>query len=307
VIENYEPIAWAEELIEPARAVDHPRLAFLYVVASLCYLAGRVEAAVGYCDAGQTVLGRDGGEVPFGTEGFLGGAYLAIGQPRRWAELCRTQLARGRDTHAFTRASLVIALTLDGYGDESVATATGVIDAAEATGNPYALSYALLAYGLAFCETDSVRARDALRLGLMISQESGTRANQSFLAQVLARLEAEHGDPLAALDHVTVAIRNFHDSGNTAVIRSPMAILAAFLDRLERYEAAAIIGGFAVSPLTAVGSPEIGTTIAHLRDVLGDSAYESLAHKGETMTTAAMVTYAYDQIDQARTTLEHPS
>ena len=26
VAENYEPIAWAEELIEPARAVDHPRL-----------------------------------------------------------------------------------------------------------------------------------------------------------------------------------------------------------------------------------------------------------------------------------------
>jgi len=40
------------------------------------------------------------------------------------------------------------------------------------------------------------------------------------------------------------------------------------------------------------------------RDVLGDQTYESLAHKGETMTTAAMVTYAYDQIDQARTTLE---
>ena len=35
-VENYEPIAWAEELIEPARAVDHPRLAILYVMASQC-------------------------------------------------------------------------------------------------------------------------------------------------------------------------------------------------------------------------------------------------------------------------------
>ena len=33
-VANYEPTAWAEELIEPARAVDHRRLAFLYVVAS---------------------------------------------------------------------------------------------------------------------------------------------------------------------------------------------------------------------------------------------------------------------------------
>ena len=48
-----EPIAWAEELIEPARAVDHPRLAVLYVMASQCYTTGRIEAAVRYSDAGQ--------------------------------------------------------------------------------------------------------------------------------------------------------------------------------------------------------------------------------------------------------------
>ena len=64
VVEKYEPIAWAEELIEPARAVDHPRLAFLYVIASLCWVAGRIEAAVGYSDAGQTVVGNDRDEVP---------------------------------------------------------------------------------------------------------------------------------------------------------------------------------------------------------------------------------------------------
>jgi hypothetical protein len=45
----------------------------------------------------------------------------------------------------------------------------------------------------------------------------------------------------------------------------------------------------------------------HHRDVLGDETYESLTRKGETMTTAAIVTYALDQIDQARTELEHPS
>ena len=38
--------------------------------------------------------------------------------------------------------------------------------------------------------------------------------------------------------------------------------------------------------------------------MLGEGTYESLAHKGETMTTAEMATYAYDQIDQARWELE---
>ena len=70
---------------------------------------------------------------------------------------------------------------------------------------------------------------------------------------------------------------------------------------------ATIVGGFALNPIAAAAFPEITTAIAHLRDVLGDQAYESLARKGETMTTAAMATYAYDQIDQARAELNDVS
>jgi hypothetical protein len=88
------------------------------------------------------------------------------------------------------------------------------------------------------------------------------------------------------------------------LIDSTLAILAACLDRLGRYEPAAILAGFAVSPHTPATFPEITTALAHLRAVLGDQTYESLAHKGETMTTAEIVTYAYDQIDQARTELK---
>ena len=39
---------------------------------------------------------------------------------------------------------------------------------------------------------------------------------------------------------------------------------------------------------------EFGTAIAHLRNVFGEATYESVARKGETMTTAAMANYAYD-------------
>jgi hypothetical protein len=49
--------------------------------------------------------------------------------------------------------------------------------------------------------------------------------------------------------------------------------------------------------------PELGALRTHLREILGNQTYESLARKGETMTTAAMATYAYDQIDQARAEL----
>jgi predicted ATPase len=302
-VQTYEPVAWAEELIESARAVDHLRLAFLYVIASRCFTTGRIEAAVGYSDAGQIVLGRSRDALPYGIEAVLGVVYLTIGQPERLAEWCRAQLARRRDNDVHLRAWLVGALALAGSGGEAMDSADGLIEAAEATGNPHVLALALGAYGLAFRDADPVGALNALGRGLVITQDSGNRTIASTLANTLARLEAEHGDPVSAFDHLTLAIRNYHNAGDTTTIRVSLAVLAVLFDRLGRYEPAATIVGFALSPIAAAGVPEITTAITHLRDVLGEATYESLARKGETMTTAAMATYAYDQIDQARAEL----
>ena len=60
------------------------------------------------------------------------------------------------------------------------------------------------------------------------------------------------------------------------------------------------LAGVVLGPRPPPPFPEITTAIAHLREVLSDQTYELLAHEGESMTTAAMMTYAYDQIDQAR-------
>jgi tetratricopeptide (TPR) repeat protein len=162
----------------------------------------------------------------------------------------------------------------------------------------------LLACGLAFRDGDPHRARGALRRGLVIAQDSGTSVIGTHLASALALLETNSGDPLAALEHWAVAIRNYHDSGNTANIRPALCGLAVCLDRLGRYEPAATIAGFAFDPLSAEWVPESSTGIGHLRDVLGDETYQSLARQGEAMSTAQIVLYAYDQIDQARAELD---
>ena len=76
LVQTLEPIAWAEELIEPAHVADHPGLPFLYAIASLCYTTGRIEAAVRYSEAGQIVVGRSRDALPYGIEGVLGVVYL---------------------------------------------------------------------------------------------------------------------------------------------------------------------------------------------------------------------------------------
>ena len=275
------------------------------MIAAQCYATGRIEAAVGYADAGQIVVGRSRDGLPHGIEAWLGAVYLTIGQPERLAELCRARLARRRDTPVNIRSWLVTALALTGCGGEAMDCADGLIEAAETTVNPFLLAWALGAYSSAFRGADPVGALNAVGRGLVIAQDSGNRTIVSVLAQFLALLEAEQGGTVSAFDHLTLAIRGFHNAGDATTIRVPLAVLAALFDRLGRYEPAATIAGFALTPLSAVGVPEITTAITHLREVLGEATYESLARKGETMTTAAMATYAYDQIDQARTELEH--
>ena len=91
-----EPIAWAEELIEPARAVDHPRLAALYVMATQCWMVGRIEAArrlqrrrLGSC--------HQPGATRYRSAWRAGSAACTwpSGQPERSVEWFRAQLARG--------------------------------------------------------------------------------------------------------------------------------------------------------------------------------------------------------------------
>ena len=267
-------------------------------------MTGRIEDAVRHADEAAALAETDRYEMPFGLMGWSCGAYTASGQPRRAVELCRKELARGRDTHTLTLQCLVLAATIKGPSDEAEALAEGLPAAAESLGNPAMLSFALLAYGFAFRDTQSARALDALRRGLAIAQDSGNRTCVSHLAAVLCRVEAAHGDPVAALEYFSLTIHNHHEAGNTNAMSTPLAILAAFFDRLGRYEAAATIAGFTFGPVTAQSFPELGETIAQLRDALGNDAYESRASQGANMTTAAMANYAYDQIDRARTEFE---
>jgi tetratricopeptide (TPR) repeat protein len=303
-VENWEPVSWAGELVEAAGAVNHRRFAFLCTMASLCWFVGRLEEAIGYGDAGQEAMVTGAGEVPFGVAATLPSSYMAIGQPDRAVERCRGLLALSPDAHVNVIASLAMFLTIAGRDDEAIAATDGLLDAAEATRNPQLLTSALMAVGFAWRNANPDRALAAMHRGLEIAHDSGNRFNESHILANLAQLDVDRGDPLTALDHIGQAIRYMHDSGNIATVRSPMTNLAIFLDRIGHHEAAATTAGFAYSPLMEASFPNLNIAIAHLRDVLGESAYESLARKGASMSTGAMAAYAYERIEQARSELE---
>jgi hypothetical protein len=148
--------------------------------------------------------------------------------------------------------------------------------------------------------TDPAAAYEAHRRGLRIAEESGNRLLETYHAGNLCRLAAAHGESTEAFDRVTQAIRNYFNSGNFSLMPQPLAVLVTYLDHLGYYDAAATISGFTTSPFVGNYYPELRAALAHLREMLGDNAYESLASAGNDMTNAGMATYVFEQIDIAR-------
>ena len=148
-------------------------------------------------------------------------------------------IARTPGTHILERACLVLALVNARAGDEARAEAEGLLAAAETTDTPNAKSLALTAYSWAFHDADPAVAYDVSRRALKIAQDSGCRYLESLIAIGLSRLAGGRRDPAEAFDFLTIAIRNYHDSGSFLLMHGPLAILGTILDRLGNYQSAA--------------------------------------------------------------------
>ena len=302
-IELHEPSTWAEELIEAARAVEHPRLGQLYVIAAECYRTGRIDDAVRYADAAVAII--DGGRFDRMLYDFeptaLGGTYITMGLSDRWLELCRKRFARGQGINTYNRAAMVDGLD-DRWGDRRgpgcLRRLAGRRRDNQRPRRPAASR----------CSPTDMPGVTAVRMPLTKHfaeaskslQDSGNKMTESYIAVNLSGLAGAHGAPTETLDFLTRAINNFYDTGSYAHMVSPLGVLAAHFDRIGQYEAAATIVGFAATAFALATFPEITATIAHLREVLGDNIYESLAHNGEKMTNANVAQYALEQIEQAR-------
>jgi predicted ATPase len=302
--ERHEPIRWSEELIESARAIQHRRLAQLYALATLCFTAGRIEDAVGYAAAGQeAVLSGKYDEVRGEVEASIASPYAAAGQIDRWVDWCRTVIARHPEPHVHARSIFTLALTMAGQDEEAVANSQELLALLDDNDNPTFVAWGLFAYGGANRLSAPEAAYEALRRGLKIARDSGSLQTESNIASYLSAMATSQGEPADALDYATSSIRYFLDSGNLYLVGNTLAALTELLDRLGHFEAAATISGFADTSFGRAAFPELVAVIAHLRETVGSESYESLAQEGRTMTTAAMVAYALEQIERARTTI----
>ena len=303
-VENLEPVTWVEELIPPASAVEHPRLALLQTLASQCWMPGRAEDSARYSDAAlQTLSARPLAAMPFGMDGLLGAGYLVSGQAARAVDCYRLRLACGADSKGLNRVGLALALAAVGDADGALAAVEGVIGDPGLRRNPYVLSFAQMAHTAVLVGIDPVRALEVARCGLESAHDSGNRAIATHLMSVHSLAMANCGDPVAALDQICAVIPHYLDSGNLTNLRCSLAILSTILSQAERRDAASTILGFAANRFVLASIPQTGTTIADLQDNLGSDRFQTLRVRGEAMTVPEIVAFAEHEIADLRAEL----
>ncbi len=303
--ELWEPLSWAEELIPPAYTADHHRLAQLLVVAAQCFAVGRVDEALGYIAMGEAALERGSyAEVPFGFEASIGTAHHLTGEPEKTAVIVRRAIARNPHIpQILSQALLAWALINSGATEDAMAAVEGLPAAADMSDNPQYKVLALTSYSWAFSDIDPAAAYETGRRAMAIARDSGNRYVETTIFLGVSRLAVSHGDPIEAIGLLVHATNSYYDTGSSLLVPGPLALIGVLLDRFGRCETAATIMGFAERPATRTTFPETASTIAHLRTMLGDETYESLASDGASMTTTAAVTYALNQIEGMRADL----
>ncbi len=297
-LQRFEPVAWAEEILDGATEADLPQLPRLLVAASLCLYLGRPDDGVGYAErAHRLETGGRHDPFPDGWSGMLEAlAHLFGGRIDRRVEICRAMVERTGLARMLGLCGLTWALPAVDQADEARAIADDTLAEARSYGSPFWIGWALGGYGRAFAETDPVRALDALREGLAYSAEHRLPFWDANMAQDAARLEATHGELGEALVLFGRSIDSFQRAGNVVFLAASLASLAVCLTRLGEHEVATTIYGASTRQASIGLVPGLGTAVEHLRSELGAERFDALVAEGGAKNVVDAVRYAHVQI-----------
>ena len=178
-------------------------------------MTGRIEAAVRYSDAGQTVVERQSRR----------GAVRHRGHARRCVPVTSAS-PNGRSSgaapsshavatpHASRRACLVIALAVAGSPEEAMAAADGLIDAAEATAQPVCALVRASRLRLRLPRRRSRRALEAAAPGPGDRPRQRQPLQRNTPGDRSGPTRSRTRRPAGRARLPRLAIRNYHDSGN---------------------------------------------------------------------------------------------
>lgn len=298
----FEPVSWAESLLDSASVADIVRLPRLYAAAGYACFVGRSAAAVQHTDIAMQLetLPTYDGCTP-GLSAFIGAlANVYDGNLDRYVDLATAADACGGSALAFARPALVDGLQASGRVGEALALLDSSVIAARDVGNPFWLAYALWVAGTTLSKSDPQRALAAWDECLEVIAEHGVDFFGGFVARDAARLHTATGDTGTALDQYADAIESFHKAGNVAQLIITLASVPELLDLLGRQEAAATLhAALTRIPASVEHVPALADLGQRLAVQLGDAiAVPAAAGRAMNLDDAAALTRS--EIEGAR-------
>jgi predicted ATPase/class 3 adenylate cyclase len=268
-VQRYEPIGWAEEILDAATAAEVQQLPRLYTGAAMCIFTGHPEAGIGYA---QTAVGLaadpryDGFTtwdkvVEAVAYGFAGLVELCL-------ETYASLALQPGVAHVHGLCGLLYLLPLVGRTEEACTIIGETVATARAHGNPNWIAWALVASGQAMGQIDPTAALEAARAGLAYAREHRIPYYEGIVAQGVAALESAYGTPGDALAGFDTTIDSFHRAGNLAWVAFTLGQLAMFFDQNGQPEVAATLYGATVHYGNASVAVNLDETVDHLRAVL---------------------------------------
>ncbi len=296
LLQRFEPVGWAEELLPAATAADLAYLPRLYLAAAFCMFTGRADDAVALAER-AVGLEADLRYDPFEhgwSQAFEAAAHGFAGRIDRFVEIS-TALAVETESelaHLGGLCGLTYIFPAVGRAAEARAIADETLAAARSYGNPGNVAYALAGYGRAFAETDPARALDAYREGLEYCQRHRILQFEGVIAREAAGLEAVHGQLEQGLIMFDSTIDSFRQAGDVGNVAATLANLALFFDRHGQPEIAATLYGSTTQHTSTLMVADWPERVGQLRTALGESRFDECTAVGAAMELADAVRYA---------------
>src|SRR5262249_6848998 len=121
------------------------------------------------------------------------------------------------------------------------------------------------------------------------------------LARDAARLHTTHGEPEAALVLFADAVASFQRAGNVPQLVITLASVPALFERLERFDAAAILlGAMSQREQSFHHVPELADLEGRLAQKLEPERIKTLMAEGGAFDLDAAASFARQQLDAAR-------
>ena len=298
----FEPIAWAESLVDAAIAADLPRLPRLLCACGYSCFVGRPVTAAAHAEHAMRLEHDPTFEsCEPGLAAFIAAlANVYAGRLDRYVEFATIADGYGGASLAFARPALVDGLQSSGRVDEALALVGSAVAAAREVANPFWVAYALWSAGLTLAKVDPARALSAWEQGLAVVEEDGVDFFRGFLARDAARLHTAMGQPDPALVEFDLAIDAFRRAGNVAQLIITLASLPDLLERIDEPDAALTLhAALAKIPAAVDHVPELTDLGTRLSTKLG-SAATTIAATGRTMDLDDAAVYARARIDEVQ-------